>query len=126
MGDAYDVKSNQPTERDFVLQFVGGTAAVTKVYGNGISIAYVSTGLVDVTWSANQEKPGTFVSLKSFGFRATTAANVKGYSAHTGDYNTSTRTVRVSLYDGSNNLVDLAAAQWVTLTFLFFTEVIGP
>lgn len=126
MSDFYEVLGSEPTERDHVVQFVGGSAAVTKVYGRGISVAYVSTGLVDLTWSANQERPGTFVAPKSAMFHATTQANVKAYTCVTGVYNVSARTLRVNMYDASNNLVDLAALQWLTLTVMFLTELIGP
>jgi hypothetical protein len=121
----FDDLVNLPTQREFLVNFVGGTAAVTKVFGNDVAIAYVSTGLVDLTWSANQTKPGTFVGLKSFGFHATTAANVKGYSCNAGVYNATTRVLRVSIYDASNNLVDLAALQWLTVTIVFVEGVIG-
>jgi hypothetical protein len=122
----YEILGSEPTERDYVVQFVGGTAAVTKVYGRGVTVTYVSTGLVDIVWSANETKPGTFVGVTGPCFRATTAANVKGYSIVHGDYNTTTRTVRVSIYDASNNLVDLAAAQWLTFKAVFLAEIIGP
>lgn len=122
----YEALVSEPTERHYTVQFVGGTAAVTKTYGRGVTVTYVSTGLVDLTWSSNETKPGTFVGIKGGSFRATTPANVKAYTFTHGDYNTTTRTVRVSIYDGSNNLVDLAAAQWLLVNVLFLAELIGP
>ena len=127
MGDGgYEPKVSEPSTFDQIIQFVGGTAAVTKVFGAGVTVTYVSTGLVDITWSSNHSKPGTFLGPKSGFVHATTAANVKGYSVTCGVYNVSTRTLRVSIYDASNNLVDLAALQWATFVIAFLTAgVIG-
>lgn len=122
----FDELANLPGVRDYVVRFVGGTAAVTKVIGNDVTVTYVSTGLVDVKWSTNQIKPGTFIGLRSFGFNATTAADIKGYSCNAGAYNATTRTLRLSIYSGADNLVDLAALQWLTATISFVADVVGP
>jgi len=121
----YEVLTNLQTERDYTVNFVGGTAAVTKVFGPDVTVTYISTGIVELTWSANQSKPGTFVGLKSFGFHATTATGVAGYTANAGAYNTSTRKLRISIYS-AGALTDLAALQWLTVTVAFVAEVIGP
>ncbi len=126
MTDFYEPMSSEPTERDYLVRFVGGTAAVTKVYGRGLTTTWISTGIVELAWSTNDDKPGSFVGVTGYCFNATTPANVKAYTLVHGDYNSSTRKLRVSIYDGSNNLVDLAAAQWLTLTATFLSEVIGP
>jgi hypothetical protein len=127
MGDGgFEPRVSEPSLLDQIVQFVGGTTAVTKVFGSGVTVTYVSTGLVDITWSANQSRPGVFLAPRSGFVHATTPANVKGYSCTCGVYNTTTRTLRVSIYDASNNLVDLAALQWLTLTIAFLTDgVIG-
>jgi hypothetical protein len=122
MGDAFPLRSSEPSEVDEVVQFVGGTAAVTRTFGSGKTVTYVSTGLVDITWSLNQARPGVIIGPKSYVFMATTAANIKAYTLVTGLYNVTTRTIRVSLYDASNNLVDLAALQWVTIAFAFLMD----
>lgn len=119
-------RMNNPTTRDYTVSFVGGTAAVTKSIGQDVTVTYVSTGLVDLTWSANETKPGTFVGLKGFGFHATTASAVAGYTANAGAYNATTRTLRISIYNGSNVLADLAALQSLTVTVGFVAEAIGP
>lgn len=124
--DFYESLSSEPTERRYLIRFVGGAAAVTKVYGRGLTATWISTGIVELAWSLNDDKPGTFVGLTSPMFQATTVANVKAYTCVHGDYNATTRKVRVSIYDASNNLVDLAALQWLTLTAVFLSEVIGP
>jgi hypothetical protein len=127
MGDFYPVLTSEPSERDFLVKFVGGTTAVTKVIGRGLTTTWISTGIVELAWSTNQEVPGTFVGPKAGVIHATTPANVKGYSFTCGDYNVSTRKLRVSIYDASNNLVDLAALQWLTFTVVFLSDgLIGP
>lgn len=127
MSDFYEIKGSEPSERDYLVKFVGGTTAVTKVLGKGLTTTWISTGIVELAWSTNQEVPGTFAGPKSGVIHATTPANVKGYSFTCGDYNASTRKLRVSIYDASNNLVDLAALQWLTLTLAFLADgVIGP
>lgn len=126
MSAEFEVVGNLPTEREYTVQFVGGTTAVTKVIGTDVSVTYISTGLVDLGWSANETKPGTFVGIKGYGFNATTATGVAGYTATAGAFNTTTRKLRVSIYNGSNALADLAAAQWLTITILFVAEKIGP
>jgi hypothetical protein len=122
----FEVKTNLPTERDYTISFVGGTAAVTKEFGKGVSLSYVSTGLVDLVWSANESRPGINVGLKSFGFRATTVAQVKGYSVALGDYSVSTRTQRLAIWDASNNLVDLTSTQRLCLTVAFVQDDLEP
>ncbi len=125
MGDGgYTLRGSEPSEYDQVIKFVGGTAAVTKLYGAGVTVTYVSTGLVDLVWSANQSKPGTFLGPKSYVFNATTQATIKAYTVVTGEYSVSTRTLRVNMYDASNNLVDLAALQYLTITIAFLMD--GP
>lgn len=118
--------TNIATEADFSVTFVGGTAAVTKLLGPGIAVSYVSTGIVELTWSANETPPGAFVGLKSWGFRADTPANVKAYTCVAGAYTVATRKLRINMYDGSNNLVDLAALQWLTVTLQFVAESLIP
>jgi len=124
--DFYESFTSEPGSREHVVQFVGGSAAVTKSFGKGITTTYISTGVVDLTWSANEARPGTYVGPKALAFHATTQSGVKGYTVVPGVYNTSTRVLRLNIFDGSNNLVDLAALQWCTLTLLFVVDLIEP
>lgn len=120
----FEVFTNLATERDYTFTFVGGAAAITKEFGVGATLTYVSTGLVDIQWSANQSKPGTFVGLKGHGFRATTSSGIKGYSVGLGDYDATNRKVRLAIWDASNNLVDLTSTQHLTITIAFVIETI--
>jgi hypothetical protein len=112
------VRSSEPELVESVVKFVGGTAAVTKVFGQGVTVTYVSTGIVDLTWGTSPG-PGNFVGCVGHCFEATTAADVKGYTVVPGVYNTSTRTLRVNITNASDALADLAALQWLTLKLAF-------
>ena len=112
---------NLPGINAHIVKFVGGTAAVTKVYGPGMAVTYISTGIVDLDWSGNANNPGTFIGMVAT-FQATTASGVKGYTVVPGVYNTSTKKLRVNITGASEALVDLAAVQW--LTCLCFFQVV--
>lgn len=115
--EGYPQRSSEPELFRSVVMFVGGSAAVTKVYGVGVTVAYIGTGLVDLTWS---EPQGEYVGpLSAPAFTATTAADVKGHTCVAGAYNATTRTVRLSITDASEALHDLAALEWLTLEIGF-------
>lgn len=115
--DGSVVKS--PTGEVFLchVRFVGGTTAVTEVYGDGVTVTYVSTGLVDLTFAESQ---GTYIGLAGApAFEATTSADVKGHTCVPGVYDATTRTVRLSITNASEALHDLAALEWLSLALLF-------
>jgi hypothetical protein len=100
-----------------VVKFVGGTTAVTKVYGEACSVTYVSTGIVDVTFP---EQMGTFEGLAGIPVvPGDHGQRVKGYTCVPGVYNATTRTLRLNITGASESLVDLAALQWLTLIGVF-------
>lgn len=116
----YDALWSEPDTRLYTIRFVGGTGAVTKQKGRGVTVTYISTGIVDLTWSANESAPRTFVGLVGApSFSATTASGVKGYTCVPGVYNTSTRTLRLNITNAAETLTDLAALQELTLTVAF-------
>lgn len=118
--DYYEPLVSEPEIRLDLVKFVGGTNAVTKVYGKGITVTYVSAGLVDITWSANGGNPGTFIGPVGMPcFQATTAADVAGHTCVIGAYNATTRTVRVAITNAADTLHNLAALEWLTLVFAF-------
>jgi hypothetical protein len=114
--NAYDQFVSEPECVDSIIKFVGGSAAVTKVYGAGVTVTYVSTGLVDLVFGEDQ---GTFVGFTGHMLSATTMTGIAGYTIAAGTYDTATRTVRVSVYNASDALADLAALQWLTLRATF-------
>ena len=123
--DYYEPLASEPELRLDIVKFVGGTNAVTKVLGKGVTVTYVSTGLVDITWRANAYNPGYVVGLVGApAFSATTQADVAGHTAVAGVYNATTRTVRVAITNAADTLHNLAALEWLTLVFAFKTDAI--
>lgn len=119
--DFSDVRSSVPGLQAHPVRFVGGTAAVTKVNptGPGVAVTYISTGVVDIDFSGNANNPGTYIGLAGApGFQATTPGDVKAYEGVVGAYNSSTKKLRLSMYE-SGTLADLAALEWCYLVPLF-------
>jgi hypothetical protein len=118
----YELKQTEPEARDHVAKFVGGAAAVTKVFGKGMTITYVSTGVVKIAWTDTAENPGTFIGVKGFAFQATTPGNVKGYTmvheAFVARSGTTPPYILLNMYE-SGTLADLAALEWLTVTLAF-------
>ena len=114
----YEPRTNHPELREYVLKFVGGTTAVTKVYGNGMTIAYTATGRVTVTWSANGARPGTFIGITGFCFQGTTPGDVDLFQLVHEAYSVSARTLVLNMYE-SGSLADLAALEWLTVKIAF-------
>lgn len=98
------------------IKWVGGTNAITKVWGRGATTTYISTGVVDIKWADN---PGTFMGLFGHAFEATVQSGVKGWTAVAGVFSTTTNTLRINLTDNTDTLANLAALQWVSLLPLF-------
>lgn len=118
--DYYPLRINEPEARMQFLKFVGGTTAVTKVVVGGpnpITVAWISTGIVEVTFPTAIN----YVDLVGDNFSATTASAVAGYTVNAGVYNAATKKLRLSIYAnsaGTPTLTDLAALQWLAVTFL--------
>ncbi len=102
---------------DHFVKFVGGTNAVTKVTdtGPGVTVTYVSAGIVDLTWADN---PGLCLGVSGHCFSATTTADVKAYALAHGVFNTTTLTLRLNMHE-SGTLTNLAALEWLAVTVTF-------
>lgn len=111
----FQLTSNEIGPMAHLVRFVGGTAAVTKTHGNGVTVTYTSTGVVTLTWS---KPPGTFVGLVGT-FQATTPAGVKSYVVVPGAYSAANG-LTLNMYE-SGTLTDLAALEWLTVV-VFFKE----
>jgi hypothetical protein len=120
LAEPLPLRGTQPEQVDHLVKFVGGTAAVTKVYGAGVTTTYISTGVVDLTWATGAHNPGTCLGVTGYVYQATTPADVKTYTLVPGVYNTTTCTLRLSMYEGGT-LTDLAALEWLTVTVAFTT-----
>lgn len=106
------VQSTETSEVQQHVRFVGGTTAVTKLFGRGITVNYISAGVVDLVWADPQ---GTYLGIAGFAFDATAPAGVKGYTVQAGDYNATTRTLRINITSAADALVDLTASQRLTI-----------
>ncbi len=115
MSDGFPTQSNESELDEHHLRLVGGTTACTKVMGMGMAVAWVSTGLYEITWAI---APGSFAGLDT-GLQATTPADIAGHTIVAGVYNATTRKLRFSLYNASFSLHDLAALEWINLTTRF-------
>jgi hypothetical protein len=116
--EAFDAQTSEPDLKDHYVKFVGGTTAVTKLFGKGMSVSYISTGVVDLIW---KENPGAFMGVKGYCFEATVQGGVKGYTVVAGVFNTSTFTLRLNIFGfgATPALTDLAALQWLSITLGF-------
>ena len=113
---AEPVRSSIPETVDTIVKFVGGSGAVTKVHGTGVTLTYVSTGVVDIVFTEN---PSNFIGCVGHCFEATTQSALKGYTVVPGVFNATTYTLRINITNASDALADLAALQWLTLTLKF-------
>lgn len=122
----YELLQTEPEARDHIVKFVGGSAAVTKVFGNGMTVTYVSSGVVKISWTDTASNPGQFIGIKGYCFSATTPGNVKSYVLVHEAFVARTITagavvpgyVLLNMYE-SGTLTDLAASEWLTVTFSF-------
>lgn len=113
--DAFPTHYSQPELTGHFVKFVGGAAAATKLYGPGVTVTYSGTGLIDLVWAEN---PGTFLGM-TWGLHATAPAAVKGMTITCGDFNATTRTLRLNIFSSAFALADLAAAQWAMIDLKF-------
>lgn len=113
--DGFDTKTSQPEHNETLVRFVGGSGAVTKVEGNGVTVSYTSTGIVTLTWAEN---PGRFVGC-TYMLQATTPADVKGHTVTAGVFNTTTFALQLHITNASETLHDLAALEWCNLRVSF-------
>lgn len=114
--EAFEQKSTEAAEVVTRVRFVGGTAAITKLNGRGVTPTYIGTGLVDLVWD---EFPGLYIGVDGWCFDATTSSALKGFTVVPGAYNATTRTLRLSITNASESLTDLAALQNLTIGVAF-------
>lgn len=114
MSDFYEDLASEPETRDITIKFVGGAGAITKQFGAGITTTYVSTGIVDLVFGTHCTS-FVYVGVTGWCYGATTASQVKGYTLVPGDYNSTTRTLRINMTNASDTLADLTSSQTLTL-----------
>jgi hypothetical protein len=118
LAEPLPLRGTQAEEVDHFVKFVGGSSAVTKVYGVGVTVTYISAGIVDLTWATGANNPGICLGVKGACFQATTPGDVKAYVLVPGVYNTTTCTLRLNMYE-SGTLTNLAALEWLGVTVAF-------
>ncbi len=117
MQDAKPVRSPTSEANVHFVKIVGAaTATCSKVAdtGPGISVTYISTGVVDLTWA---DTPGLH-AIPSVLFQATTPADVKSFSCVASPFNTTTNVLRLNFYE-SGTLADLNVLEWAAVTVAF-------
>lgn len=109
------VKATQPEVIEHLIRAVGGSSAITKVTGTGLTVTRTGAGAYLVTWAEN---PGTHLT-NQYGLSATTPGDLAGHTVIFGAYNATARTLAFVLYNASFAAHDLAALEWVDLTIRF-------
>lgn len=120
--DVNPTRSNIREERSIRVGLTGtGAADPTKRAGPGVTVTRTGVGVFKFSFAS--EDPRTFVGMDAPAFRADTPSAVKGYSASAGVYTAPSGTtpgfISVSIWDASNNAVELAALQYIDVTFRF-------
>lgn len=111
--------TNVPEGTDYHCKILGGSAAASKVAdtGQGMTVTYVSTGRIRLTWLDNPYLHETTIAT----FQATTPADVNGWTVVGGEYTVSgtSYTQDLYVYDESFALADLPAACWLNVLATF-------
>ncbi len=115
--DGYPERSTTADAIVHRVKIVGAaTATCSKVAdtGPGITVTYISTGVVDLTWGDN---PGLH-AMPSVLFQATTPGDVKLFVCVTSPFNATTNVLRLNFYE-SGTLADLNVLEWAAVTVAF-------
>lgn len=117
-------KSNISEERVVRVGLTGtGAADPTRRAGPGVTVTRTAVGVFRYTFADN---PGTFVEIAGFMFRADAPAAVKNYSLTGGAYvapaSGAKGYLEVSLWTGAGAATELAAAQYLDITFVFAAQ----
>lgn len=115
--DAWNASFTEPGLCATYIKFTGtGANPVTKVFGRGVATTRTGVGIVNLVWDEN---PGAYAGVIGWCFEATTASGVKGFTVVPGAYNATTRTLTINITSAAEALVDLAAAQQLSITVAF-------
>jgi hypothetical protein len=121
MANAYPLRTTQPEAKCHFVRLDGaGAAAPTKTYGDGVTVARSGAGVLTLTWT---DTPGTFLGA-TFGFGATTASDVDGFTACHGAYSTTTLVLPVNVFSDTPAAADLPANTSLTIIVWFKTTAV--
>lgn len=101
--------------RKYFVRILGVNGSLTTQEANGMTLTRTGEGAYLITWADN---PFQFISA-SFGFVATTVADLKGYTVVFGDYSATAKTLAFTIFDSSFAAADLITAQRVTIELTF-------
>jgi hypothetical protein len=110
--------ANEPETVSFYVTMTGtGNGTVpTKFFGRGITLSWISTGIVQLTFG---DRAGAFMGGGPAGWQAATPSQLKGFSAVFGSFDATGTIVQVSITNSSQTLVDLQTGQILTLELVF-------
>lgn len=117
LGDCYPESVDVPESRLRFVRLLGtGAAAPTVETGRGVTCTRTSIGLYKLTWA---EQPGAYVGLAGVSLEAATPADLVGHSVIADTYDATTRSIELRLANNADAAHDLAALEWINLTFRF-------
>jgi len=114
------IATNVSGGRSYFCGLTGAsTSDPTKNYGDGITVTRTAAGVLKFTFASH---PGYFKGAWCT-FGADTPSGVKGYSHSRDTFTAATSSasafIEISLWDASNNAVDLSTVQYLDVHFLF-------
>lgn len=117
----FPLLATSPGNKLDLIRFTGaGAAAPTLTVGHGITVTRTALGVYKLTWSAN---PGQFVGIIGQVFGDATPSVVKGFDvthgAFTAGSSTTNANISISLWDASQNAVDLATTSFLSMIIAF-------
>lgn len=111
----YPSMSGVQNTRRYYARILGVTTSLTVQEANGMTITRTGAGIYKVVWTDN---PYQFLTA-TYGFMATTVADLKNFSVVFEDYTASTKTMNLTVYNASGTATDLAATQRLCMEFAF-------
>ena len=116
------IRSNEPDTvyHDILIQgnATVANASIVAGSGEGWSLSYSGTGLYTLTPSDN---PGKLVGF-TFGFQASTQANLAGHSAVADDKVSVTNAIPVQVFNATPAAHALVADEYISVTLKFRTS----
>ena len=115
--DAEPARAMEPELVAWPVTFTGaGAANPTKNYGKGVAITWTSTGLYRLTFV---DAPGNLVCPGGPNWQDATPANLKGFTAVFGAFDSTGKIISVSIYNSAGTLTDLTSTNVVSFDMQF-------
>lgn len=111
----YPLTTGVQMTRKYNARILGIDGSLTVQEANGMTITRTGEGAYLITWATN---PFQFVGV-SFGFVATTRADLKGYTVVFGDYSSTAFTMSFTVFDSTFTAADLIATQRLCIEVTF-------